>query len=153
MPIKWKATGKIWSGELKTSSEISPRYFESFWLSPSACAYTLALSQITDEKIEGMMIDVMRISKTNIESQVGFVYVPPRNLQVFIDEGRNAVQRINEANESGQWGQNHALCSSYSSFGFPCRRCEFWMLCDIIDWHDVVRFYKRNEPFDPLKED
>lgn len=151
MPVRWKATGTIWCGEFKTSSEISPRYFEGFWFSPAACAYTLALSQITDEKLEGMMMDVMRVSKTKIESQIGFVYVPPRNIEVFLAEGKHTIARMKHANETGCWAQDHALCSPYSSFGFPSRRCEYWLICDCIDWKDGARFYKREKPFNPLE--
>lgn len=149
--IRWKADMKLWGQEFKTSSELSPRYFDGFWFSPQAVGYTLALSQIIDEMIEGLMYEGMRISKTNIESQIGFVHVNETNIRKFVDEAKLTCARISIANERGEWRQNHSLCSSYASFGFPCRACEYKMLCDSPDWRDSIKFYKRVEPFDPLK--
>lgn len=149
--IRWKSTGQIWGMDFKTSSELSSRYFEGFWLSPQAVGYTLAASQITGEKIQGIIYEGMRISKKNIETQIGFTYVSEANIRLFVDEAKLTCARIEAANESGCWRQNHALCSSYPSFGFPCRVCEYKLICDSMNWKDGARFYTKESPFDPLK--
>lgn len=149
--VKWKATKDIWCYDFKTSSEISQRYFESFWLSPQAVGYTLAAREVTGEKIQGIVIEPMRISEKNIEHQQGFVYCTEHNIRTFLDETKLTLARMNAANEFGQWRQNHALCASYSSFGFPCKTCEYKLLCDMGDnWEAGARFFERRKPFNPL---
>jgi hypothetical protein len=150
--VKWKSTSQIWAYDFKTSSELSPRYFEGFWLSPQAVGYTLAASQITGKRIQGMMYEGMRISKTNIETQIGFTYVTDANIRLFVDEAKLTSGRIEAANESGCWRQNYALCSSYPSFGFPCKVCEYKLICDSANWKDGARFFVKEPPFDPLDE-
>lgn len=148
--IKWKATGAKFAYDFKTSSEISPRYFDGFWFAPQPCSYTLALAQITGEKIEGLVIEAMRISEKNIEDQRGFVFVSETNLRQFIKETKMNAINIRQCNELGLWRQNNALCSSYSSFGFPCAPCEYRMICDTPNWEDAARFFKREKAFNPL---
>lgn len=150
-PIKWLASKATWAYDFKTSSELSDRLFDGFWMSPQACVYTIALSQITGEKIDGFIVEGMRKSKTKFESQLGFTFVHVHHLKRFLDELKDLIKRLDQANESGIWHQNYALCSSYSSFGFPCKACEYKMICDCPNWEDGARFYKREKPFDPLE--
>lgn len=150
--IMVKSTGDIFAYDFKTSSELSPRYFDGFWFSPQSCGYTLALSQITGKKVNGMLYEGMRISKTNIETQLGFSYVSPHNISKFIEETKLTCARMNACNETQCWRQNHALCTTYAAFGFPCKVCEYKLLCDSPNWTDAVKYYKRVEPFNPLKE-
>ncbi len=134
-----------------TSSELSDRYFNGFWMSPQACIYTIALNQITQEKVEGLVIEGMRVSKCNVETQIGFTWVHDYHAKKFLAELRYTIDMIDDANRTGNWRQNFALCSSYAGFGFPCRACEYKMICDLPEWQDGARFYKREKPFDPLE--
>lgn len=138
--------------DFKTSSEISARYFDGFWFSNQAVGYTLALSQLSGEKIDGIIYEAMRISKTNIENQMGFVYVSDTNIRKWTEEAKLTCARIEAANEAGVWRQENSNCSSYAGFGFPCRTCEYKLLCDSPNWEDSVRFYRKRKPFDPLDE-
>lgn len=137
--------------DFKTSSEISTRYFDGFWFSNQAVGYTLALSQLSGEKIVGIVYEAMRISKTNIENQMGFVYVSDTNIRKWIEEVKLTCARIEAANDARVWRQENTLCSSYAGFGFPCKTCEYKLLCDSPDWKDSVRYYRRQKPFDPLE--
>jgi len=150
--VEWKATHDLWAYDFKTSSELSPRYFDGFWHSPQACTYSIALAQITGQKIQGLMIEGMRISEKNIESQIGFVYVSEVNMLNFIEEVKLMCERMKQCSVDGLWHQNFALCSSYPCFGFPCYTCEYKILCDSGDWQEAARFYTKSEPFDPLKK-
>jgi hypothetical protein len=151
MPVRWKATGKLWAYDFKTSSEISDRYFGGFWMSPQACVYTIALNQITQEPVEGIIYEAMRVSKSNVENQVGFVWVHDYHVEKFLDELKGTIARIKIANASCTWNQNFALCSTYASFGYPCKVCKYKMICDLPEWQDGARFFKRTKPFDPLE--
>ena len=151
MPVRWKATGALWAYDFKTSRELSDRYFDSFWMSPQACVYTIAMNQITQEKVEGFMSEGMRVSKNNVESQIGFVWVHDYHAEKFLEELKELIVRLNAANNQRIWNQNYALCSSYASFGFPCGPCKYKMICDLPDWRDGARFYKQTKPFDPLE--
>lgn len=151
MPIRWNATGSLWVYDFKTSSELSDRYFNGFWMSPQACVYTIALNQITQEKVEGLVIEGMRVSKCNVETQIGFTWVHDYHAKKFLEELDDKIADIDYANERGCWRQNFALCSSYAGFGFPCKACEYKMICDLPEWKDGARFYKREKPFDPLE--
>jgi len=149
-PVKWKATGKDWGYEFKTTSELSNRYFDGFWLSPQAVGYTLALSQLMGKRIEGLLYEGMRISEKTIESQLGFCYVSEANIRTFVDEAKLTCARIEAANESGAWRQNHSLCSTYACFGHPSYTCEYKLICDCPEWRDGARFFERQKPFNPL---
>jgi len=150
-PVKWRATEKKWAYDFKTSSELSDRYFNSFWMSPQACVYTIALSQITQEPVDGLMIEGMRVSKSNVENQIGFVWVHDYHAKKFLEELRWLIVKMDEANRLKCWKQNFSLCSSYASFGFPCGPCEYKMICDLPEWQDGARFFKQEKPFDPLE--
>jgi len=149
--VEWLATHDLWAYDFKTSSELSPRFFDGFWHNPQACSYTIALSQITGQKIQGLMVEGMRISEKNIESQIGFAYVSEVNMLNFIDETKDICERMKKCTTDGIWHQNFALCTSYPCFHFPCYVCDYKTLCDSGDWEDAARFYRKTEPFDPLK--
>ena len=137
--------------DFKTSSELSPRYFDGFWFCNQAVGYTIALSQLSGEKIEGIIYEGMRISKTNIETQMGFCYVSDTNIRKWTEEAKLTCARIEAANETGLWRQNNSMCSSYAGFGFPCRVCDYKLLCDSPNWEDAVRFYRKKTPFNTLE--
>jgi hypothetical protein len=149
--VRLKATDSIWAYDFKTSSEISDRYYNNFWNAPQVVGYTIALSQIIGESVDGLILEVMRISKTNIETQYREIDVSAVNIKTFIDEAKLNCARIDAANETGMWRQNTALCSSYSSFGMPGFTCEYRSICDSLDWKDGARFFERTKPFNPLE--
>ena len=148
--IELRSTKRKFAYDFKTSSEISPRYFDSFWFSPQALSYTIAAKQITWEEIDGLAIEVMRISEKNFENQIGFTYVTAVEIGKFIEEIINICIEIETANTMGVYQQNFAMCSAYSGFGFPCTSCEYRLLCSAADWAPLTRFYKREKAFDPL---
>lgn len=149
--VRLHATKSLWAYDFKTSSEISDRYYGNFWNAPQPITYTIALSQITGQPIDGLIIEAMRISKTNIETQYRQIDVSAINIRQFIQEVKLDCARINAANETGIWRQRNALCSSYSSFGSPGFTCEYKIICDADDWQDAARFYERKKPFNPLE--
>lgn len=149
--VVWRASKALWAYDFKTSSEVSDRYFDGFWMSPQACVYTMALAQITGKPVEGLIIEAMRISKTRFESQIGFTFVHDYHIEKFLDELKEKIVKLDKANESGEWRQNFALCTTYPSYGYPCRACEYKMICDCPNWEDGARFFKREKPFDPLE--
>jgi hypothetical protein len=57
-------TNELWAIELKTSSELSPRFLDSFQLNPQPLCYTLALKQLTGEKVRGCMIEGLSVSRS-----------------------------------------------------------------------------------------
>ena len=153
------STRSTFAYDFKTASEISDRYFENFWFAPQACAYTVALAQIINKPVEGLLLEAMRISKAKIqevgkqiESQMRPIYVHQNNINTFLDELKLTCARIEAANATGAWRQNHALCSSYSGFGFPGSTCEYKLLCDSSDWQSESRFFDQKKPFNPLDE-
>lgn len=150
-PVRWLATGALWDYDFKTSSELSDRWFDGFWMSPQACVYTIALNQITQEKVEGLMVEGMRVSKSSVETMIGFTWVHDYHAEKFLDELDLTIKRMDKCNESKCWRQNFSLCSSYASYGFPCGVCEYKMICDLPEWRDGARFFRREKPFDPLE--
>ncbi len=153
MIVYHKLLKSTFAYDFKTSAEISPRYFEGFWHSNQAVGYTIATEQLSGKKVEGIIYEAMRISKSNFENQIGFVYVSETNKRTFIEEAKLTCARVEAANESKVWRQCTSLCSSYSAFGFPSRVCEYKLLCDSPDWRTAARFYERKKPFDPLDLD
>lgn len=149
--IRLHATNSIWAYDFKTSSEISDRYYGNFWNAPQPIVYTIALSQITDKPVDGLVLEVMRISKTKIETQYREIYVSEINIRQFLQEYKLDCARIQAANETGIWRQRNALCSSYSSFGSPGFTCEYKNICDADDWREAAEYYERKKPFNPLE--
>jgi len=148
--IKLSSTGRKFAYDFKTSSEISPRYFDAFWFSPQALAYTIATKQITGEVIDGLAVEAMRISEKNFENQIGFAYVTDVEINNFLSEISNICVEMETANKLGVYSQRFAMCSSYPGFGIPCGLCEYRLLCSAQDWEPLVRFYKKEKAFDPL---
>ena len=149
--VRLHATNSRWAYDFKTSSEISDRYYGNFWNAPQPITYTIALSQIIGQPVDGLILEAMRISKTKIETQYRQIDVSAINIRQFLQETKLNCARIAAANETGIWRQNNALCSPYSSFGCPGFTCPYKMICDADDWRDTAMFYERTKPFNPLE--
>jgi len=149
--VEWKTTNDLWVLDYKTSSEISSRYFKNFEGAPQTCLYTLALSQIANRRATGMIIEAIRVSKCNVETQMQMIYVKDEEITAFIRFANRISKAIIACNESKSWPKQLTGCSPYSMFGQPGRQCEYKMICEQSDWTSVLRFYKQTEPFHPFK--
>lgn len=149
--VKWKADGALWAYDFKTSSELSTRYFASFNLAPQPNLYTIALSQIIQKPVQGLMLEAMGIYKTKAASQVQPVYCPLHHQRLMLEYMKRICNEIMDCCHSGNWPQNLALCHSYSAFGFAGGTCPFIDICDSHDPLKAITFYSTRTPFDPLE--
>ena len=149
--VKMKATNCLWAADYKTTSEISPRYFTNFENSPQALAYTLGLAIAFNEGVNGLIIEAVRVSPKNVESQMYHVFINEHQLKVFVEFANDTARRILQCNKDKSWPQRPSACAPYSMFGQPGRFCEFGDLCTIGPWQDMMKFYEKSTPFHPFK--
>lgn len=150
--VRWKQSKEIWALDYKNSSEISSRFFSCFSASPQACLYALAACQIAGVRVAGMIIEALRVSEKNTETQLFHVFVSDYNILSMKDFTNRTADRIIKCNEDKIWPKNLSMCSPYGAFGHPGRVCKYKQLCTMCDdWHDLARMYKKCEPFHPFE--
>lgn len=146
-----RSDDSLWAVDYKTASEISERYFKCFHNSPQAVSYTLALSHISGKICKGLMIEAVRVSKTNVECQTELIHVNEQQVESFIDLANRTALNIMNCNEEKTWPKSCTGCAPYSMFGQPGRLCKYSDICDSADWKTMAKFYVRKEPFHPFK--
>jgi hypothetical protein len=149
-PVRWKSDGSLWSLDYKTSQEVSQRLFSNFENCPQVLAYTLALSIITGERCKGMIIEAIRVSDKNAESEMQLIFVQDHHIKDFIAFANDTAERMLECNEKQEWPMRCSNCSSYSSFGFAGYTCDFLNICNAPVHEDMYKFYTKSEPFHPF---
>jgi len=151
-PVRWKQTGKLWTMDYKTSSEVSSRFFNNFNRATQSCLYVFALSVMSGEPVEGMIIEAVRTSKKNVECQAAPIFVSNIQIEQCIEMVNESAEAMIKCNEEQKWPQRLTGCSPYSMFeGQPGRVCEFAQICDAPDWETMVKYYVRSKPFHPFK--
>lgn len=151
LAVRWKDTNGLWANDYKTASEVSPRYFSNFEAACQPCMYTLALSTIAGEQPKGMIVEAVRTSKKNVESQIHFVFVTDWQLEVFIEFANKTAAEILKCNEDMAWPQHPSNCASYAMYISPGRLCPYRSICNYKDWESQTKYFKRVEPFHPFK--
>lgn len=134
-----------------TASEISSRLFECFWNSPQAISYTIAMSHLTGEAPQGMMIEAIRVSHVNNEVCLFPIYIPDVLIQRFVEEFKQIADLLLSYNENQEWPCRSAACSAYGMFGIPSGICPFKELCSAEDWHSIVSLYEQTKPYHPFE--
>ncbi len=150
VPVLWKSNGTKWATDYKTASEISGRYFDNFWNAPQTILYTLVLSQLLDERVDGMIIEALRVSHVNAETQMSFVPVQDHEITSFLRLAQNTAHDIVGCNERKTWPKKCTGCGPYGSYGFPSRICEYSDICKCSDWRAGSRIYQKTKPFHPF---
>lgn len=148
--VRWRSTKQLFALDYKTTGEISPRLFKNFHFSPQACLYTLALSTISREPANGIIIEAIRVSPKNDEVQLSFIFVTDIQIQSFLNLCRFVVQSIMHFNKEKRWPKQCTGCGSYSMFGFPGFTCPYEHICMQKDWRDGAKIYKQGTPWHPF---
>lgn len=149
-PVRWKSNDTLWADDYKTASEISGRYFDNFWNAPQTILYTLALSQLLGTRVDGMIIEALRVSHVNAETQMSFVPVQDHEIASFLRLAQNTAHDIVSYNIRKTWPKKCTGCGPYSSYGFPSRICEYSDICRSKDWRAGASIYQKTEPFHPF---
>ncbi len=101
--VRWNADNSLWALDYKTTGELSDRLYNCFENSPQAIAYTLALSHVTNDVAKGLIVEGIRVSKTNAESSMKLVFIKDHQIKHFICEANNVSTQILECNEKQEW--------------------------------------------------
>lgn len=149
--VRWEADGSLFALDYKTSSEVSNRFFNNFEGCSQAVAYTIALSQLTNERARGFIVEALRTSKKNAESQMHMVFIKDHQIRNFIELVKKTADDILECNRTGKWMQKCTGCAPYATFGSPGYLCDFTMACDSPDPKDMFKFFVKKTPFSPFK--
>ena len=150
--VRLREDKTVWPLDYKTSSEISPRIFSNFTSSVQTLAYTLAGSYLWGEELPGIIIELLRTSKTNAECAMHLLYVKPLWLETFVSWANKIINKIDIYNQLNKWSKCPTGCAPYGMFGSPGYCCEYEMLCDLKDWREGRKFYDQEE-WNPLKGD
>lgn len=149
--VRWNADGSLWALDYKTSREISARYFKNFESSPQACFYTLALSQIANERATGLIIEAIRVSKSNVENQLNFTFIQDCEIESLIRLANRKATEMLELNKMKIWPKQLTSCGPYSMFeGQPGRMCQYHSICTDPDWESAAKYYCKTKPFHPF---
>lgn len=142
------ADRSLWVVEYKTSAQIGGNwFFDAFDLSPQLCAYTLAArTVIQDEPIRGVIVVVIRTSKTNPESVPKPIDVRDHHLEDFVTWAQYKAREIKAAEDSGIWNKDFSGCHPYAMFGTHGYKCDFMPMCrDTEDWTSHREFYRQKD--------
>ena len=150
--VEWLSTGDVLAADYKTTQEISARFFDNFNFCPQSCLYTVALKHLyPDRKVRGMLLEALRVSQKNSETQMSFTYLQDHQLSSFLSMANRVSDDILACNSSGKWPKKCTGCGPYGAFGFPSRICEFSTICSSLDWRDSAKIYVRGQRFHPFK--
>ena len=139
--IRWKSTGDLWVLDYKTTSEISPRFFNNFEFCVAACNYTLGYALLTGNLIRGLVIEALRVSKTTTETTLHEIYIQEHMLEKFIKWFKKVSRSIVSTNKAKEWLEEPAGCAPYSQFGIVGYPCPYMLLCQIPNWQDGAKFF------------
>lgn len=149
--VIWRSTNDLWSLDYKNMSEVSPRLFKNFHNAPQSVGNTYALSHLTGKKVQGMIIEALRVSKVNCENQLAHIYVQDHQIESYINFVKRQSALMIAYNEAKVWPKTNSGCAPYSMFGGAGYMCDYKDICDCPDWTQAARFYKRCEPFHPFE--
>ena len=149
--IRWRQSKQLWCLDYKTAGEVSARLFANFHSCPQAVLYTTAMSIMTGERAQGLVVEAVRVSKVNDEVFPALIFVSDTHIEQMKQLFSNACNAIERYNCKGEWPQNRAMCASYSSFGSAGYYCQYEQLCDASDWHEAERFFARRKPYHPFR--
>jgi len=158
MPVRLNQTKQIFALDYKTSGEVSERFLNGFENHPQSLGYTLALTELTNEKVDGFIVEAIRVApipkrpSTVPPNQWHPIYVPEHKLQWFIEWAVTTSETIKKCNELQDWPQLPTGCCPYSMFGMPGYFCKYKDICNQPkdSWEDFLKYYKREEPWHPF---
>ena len=148
--VIWRSTGDLWALDYKTSGEVSGRYFNNFHNSPQAVGCSLALQHLSGKPVQGMIIEALRVSKTNAENQLVQIFVQKHQMESYVNFVNRQSSLVKTYNKLKAWPKHSTGCAPYSMFGTAGYMCEYRDICDCPNWQDGARFYKKEEPWHPF---
>ena len=150
-PVRWKSDGTLWALDYKTSVEVSQRLFNNFTNCPQSIGYTLALTNITGEKVSGFVLEAIRVSDKNQESQMAITSIKQCQIESFIEQCNHVSRQIIECNEKKEWAMNYSACSPYSQFGSPGYPCDYIDICTNPDKDEMMKFFRKGKRYHPYE--
>ena len=143
--VRHRDSKKLWALEWKTASEVSQRFLEGFQRSPQCLAYCLALRVLTQEPVEGTMVEGLLVSTSRNLTQLIPVPALDHHIENFIKWATLMGGLLLECERLKEFPQHFTGCGPYSQFGMPGFSCEFGNLCDVPDWTRLKSLYATSE--------
>lgn len=132
---------ELWGYEFKTTSRLTPYFFDAFELHPQLLTYALVLETMTGDTYKGIMVEGMLKHKDKVDNQVRPIFIQKHHLVAIRDWLRWNGEILLACEEKEQFPQNFAGCSAYPHYAIPSWRCEFSDLCRIPNWEDGTAMY------------
>lgn len=135
--------GKIVAVEYKTTSELSPRFFDGLGYSPQVLGYATALRSQGIDAL-GVMIIALRVSEKNTETLDNVTLVTPHAMQDFIEWSRFIGYQILACEEAQCFPKAPSGCYPYAMFGSHGFVCDYRNLCHYTpDWTQLASLYEQ----------
>ncbi len=129
------ADDTLWVLDYKTTSQLTGRFFEAFEHSPQMIGYTLYTRlAIPEEKCCGVIIDAVRVSFKNSETQASPIWIHDHQIDGFIKWAQKISAEIKWCEDNKEFPQDWSGCHPYSQFGSHGYMCDFHPLCNVHDW-------------------
>jgi hypothetical protein len=141
--------GEYFVNEIKTSSEMSTRFFTGFKRNPQGMAYVLGM-RAHGIPVVGYIMELLSTAKNpKLRTQSIPCRVSDHDLEDFVNWLREMGMRILACEEQGVWPKWPTGCGTYPMFYQPGYFCEYDPMCSVPDWKDMTGFYnvKRHQPY------
>lgn len=147
-----RSTKELWTGELKTSSEVNARFFAGFEFNPQMYSYAVACRS-WGLPVQGCFVEGLQVRdqlKTK-ETPPPVIQIQPINFHQFMLDEHEEFIRYKLAEychfvETRNFPKNFTGCNPYGMFSQPGYNCDYRNLCNVPDW-------QTNSPLFRVEED
>jgi hypothetical protein len=129
-----KNTGELWAVEYKTSRETSSRFFAGFAMSPQLGTMTLALTALSGERTQGVLLTALSTAKTNHNVMIMPIFQSDVLLGITKKWYETLWRKLETCELEEDFPCEFGACSPYPYFGCPGFMCEYAPLCQATDW-------------------
>ena len=145
-------TNEIHVVEFKTSSQLSNMFLQAFDMSPQVLTYALAMRILLNEKIAGVFVEGLLVSKVSCSTIVVPISIKDFNLEETLSWLKSIHLRIRECESKEDFPKHFSGCNSYDMFGMPSYTCPYAPLCKTTEnWVDLMSMYiikeRKETPF------
>lgn len=148
--VRHRDTKELFGLEIKTSQEVSGRYFDQYQIHPQPQGYTLALRQLVEEPVAGVIVEALRVSKTpRVETLPHPIRVSDFELKDFVTWAHFIGSQLLECERLGEFPKAPSGCATYAMFGQSGFVCDFQRLCKVEDWTTMADTFEvgNDRPF------
>ncbi len=104
-------SGKLWAVEYKTSVRLGAQFLGGFRLSPQILTYTMALRILTDEQVDGCVMEGLLSAKTKTETLSHPIWVTEHSSEEIISWYKYWWTKLGEFENTECFPKNLNMCT------------------------------------------